>query len=92
MFKITFNLLENEDEYSFLKKQYNLDGISVSNFANFLRFQCDNDTFVFDLLSKCLISAKQSFLSLYKQELGIRNITNLDKSVDQAFKNNIFSF
>lgn len=92
MFKIAFNLLENDDDHIFLKNQYKLDSISVASFTNFLSLQCNDDNFIFDLLSKCLISAKESFLSIYKQELGIRNITNLDKAVDQAFKNIIFSF
>lgn len=34
--QITFNLIENYDDFIFLKDQYKLDSISVSSFINFL--------------------------------------------------------
>lgn len=84
-------MLEREDEYSFLTKQYKLDSIEVSHFKSFLRLQSQDRNFIFDNLSKCLITAKNNFIKQYDQELGIRNIHFLDSSVDQAFKNVFFS-
>lgn len=91
MFKITFNLIENEEDYNALTKQYKLKFISKQSFKAFLRFQNNDNNFVFDLLSKCLINAKNIFLKLYDKEIGIKNVYFLDRAVDQAFKSNVFS-
>ena len=86
---MTFNLLERDEEYDLLSKQYKLKRLYINQFVNFIFEQKQNDNYVYDLLSKCLIEAKNIFLEKYQKDLGIRNIQNLDSSVDDAF-NNIF--
>lgn len=84
-------MLETEDEYHLLCNQYKLKKIEIRRFKAFIKRQSKEKNFIFDLLSRCLITAKDIYLKLYNQELGIRNIHFLDRSVDQAFDNIIFS-
>jgi len=91
LFKITFNLLEKEEDYTYLIKQYKIPSISITNFRNFMKQQLKDENYIFDLLSKCLISAKNRFLKLYDNKLGMRNILFLESSVDEAYKSVFFS-
>lgn len=84
-------MLEREEEYSYLKKQYKLENIEILHFKTFLRNQIRDRNFLFDILSKCLISAKNTFIKLYDEKIGIRNIYFLDRSVDEAFNSVFFS-
>ena len=70
--------------------QYKLQYLTISGFKNFLKYQSKDENFIYDILSKCIISGKNTFLKLYDQELGIRNIHNFDKAVDTAFNDVLF--
>jgi len=82
-------MLDRDDEYHLLNKKYKLKKIEVASFKTFLKYQSIDRKFVFDFLSKSLITAKNKFILLYNEELGIRNIHFLDRSVDEAF-NDVF--
>ena len=79
-------MLESDEEYTMLIKQYKLSKISFKCFRNFLKFQNVDDNFVYDILSKCLLQAHDNFIKVYDKELGIRNMYNMDSSVDNAYK------
>jgi hypothetical protein len=79
-------LLDSDEEYSLLKKQYKLKKISFNCFRNFLKYQSANENFIFEILSKCLLKAHENFIKVYDKELGIRNMYNMDSSVDSAYR------
>lgn len=82
-------MLERESEYSYLTNQYKLQKIQVAHFRKFFKNHLNDRNFLFDMLSKSLISAKNNFIKLYDEQIGIRNIHFLDRSVDDAF-NSVF--
>jgi len=84
-------MLERDDEYTFLSKHYKLEKIDLDHFKSFLKVQSKDGNFIFDILSRCLISAKNNFIKLYDQKIGIRNIHFLDRSVDEAFYHMFFT-
>ncbi len=84
-------MLEKTEDCSFLIKQYKLKKISFPLFKTFLKYQSKDDNFIFDLFSKCLVKAKDTYLKLYNNEHGLRNIYNLDIAVDKAFDHVFFT-
>jgi hypothetical protein len=80
-------MLDNDGEYNMLKKQYKLKNIRYICFKNFLKLQSNNSDFIHEMLSRCLLKAYENFIKIYDKELGIRNIYNMDSSVDKAYNN-----
>ncbi len=68
-----------------LRKQYKLSKISYNCFIKFLKNQSFDNSFIYEMLSKCLLKAYENFIKVFDKDLGIRNIYNIDSSVDKAY-------
>lgn len=84
-------MLDKDEEYKFFLRQYNLRELEYKHFKTFLKYQSYDENFVLYILAKCLISSKNLFLKKYNKELGIRNIHNLDKCIDEKFRDVLFN-
>jgi hypothetical protein len=77
---------DNQEEYIIMINKYKLRKISNNSFKNFFKYQSVDDNFIFEMLSKCLLKAHENYLNVYNKELGVRNMYNMDSSVDNAYK------
>ena len=90
MFKINFCLIDEHKDYEFQLNNQKLKKISIFQFKNFIKKLNQDENYVYDLLSKCLIKIKENYIKEFDSTKNEMNFLIIDPIIYRCYETEIY--
>jgi hypothetical protein len=90
MLKINFCLIEEDKDYEFQLKNQNLQKISIFQFKNFIKKLNQDENYIYELLSKCMISIKEKYKREFDSNKNEMNFLIIDPIIYRSYQKEIY--
>jgi hypothetical protein len=84
--KIFLHFIEDEKDYVGLVKTHKVKRITIPQFRNFVRRQFEDENYIYELLSICLIKIKNEYRNQYSEKDKELNFLIIEPIISNCFE------